>query len=127
MSIARTASAEKLVPHIGMNLSGLSLEAEIRSLCVLSPETASQLPSLFSQSVIEWCSIIGGASVGEALIRRIGDGRLGNPEETYKRVGALLHGGSGTLKQAIEQRFRSKVHRFYKMSMNLAIRRISAS
>jgi len=127
MSVTKIASAQKLCSYGVANLGGLSLEAEIRSLCELSPESALQLPTLFAQSVVESCSNIAGASAGEALVRRIGDGRLENPEETYGSIDDLLGGGSDTLKQAIEQRFRGKVHRFYKMSVSLAIRCITAS
>ena len=127
MSTARTASRGKLVLQSVADLNGLSLEAEIRSLHALSPETVSQLPFIFTQSVIESCSSVVGASAGEALVRRIGDRRLGNPEEAYKRIDAILRSGSSTLKQAIEQRFRVRVHRTYRVSMHLALRRISAS
>jgi len=127
MSATRTVHARRLASHGSANLTGLSLEAEIRSLYAISPDTTLQFPSLFSQSVVETCSNIAGASAGEALVRRIGDSRLQNPEEAYERIDSLLGSGSDTLKQAIEQSFRGKIHRFYKISMSLAMRRISAS
>jgi len=127
MSATRTVHAHRLVSHGITNLAGLSLEAEIRSLYAISPETTLQIPSLFAQSVVETCSNIAGVSAGEALVRRIGDSRLQNPEEAYERIDTLLRSGSDTLKHAIEQRFRGKVHRLYRISMSLAMRRISAS
>jgi len=127
MSVTKTVRVRRLASHSIANLAGLSLEGEIRSLYAISPETALQFPSLFAQSVVESCSNIAGASTGEALVRRIGDSRLQSPEEAYKRIDTLLGSGSDTLKQAIELRFRDKIHRFYRISMSLAMRRISAS
>ena len=125
MSRAITTSTGRLVPYRVTNLSGLTLEGEIRSLCTLAPETVSQLPSLFSQSVVESCTNVAGPSAGEALVRRIGDERLQDPREAYARIDALLHGGSDTLKEAIEQRFRNKVHRLYRISMKIEERSLT--
>jgi len=127
MSVTKTVHTQRPTSHGLANQGGLSLEAEIRSLYAISPETTSQFPSLFAQSVVESCSNVAGASAGEALVRRLGDSTLQDPEEVYMRIDALLRGGSDTLKQAIEQSFRGKVHRFYRISMSLAVRRISAS
>ena len=122
MTFAITASARKHTPYRGANPGGMSLEAEIRSLCTLEPENVRQLPLLFADSVVESCTTIAGMSTGEALIRRIGDGMLQDPEEVYGRIDTLLQGGSSTLRKAIEQRFRSKVHRLYRVSINLESR-----
>jgi len=126
MSVTRTIHARRPASHGIAALGGLSLEAEIRSLYAISPETAVQFPSLFAQSVVESCSNIAGASVGEALVRRIGDSNLQNPEDAFRSIDTLLRGGSDTLKRDIEQRFRGKVHRFYRISMGLAMRPFSA-
>jgi len=83
-----------------------------------------QLSKLFAESVIESCSTIAGTS-GEALVRRIGDERLLSPRDTFGRIDALLGGGSDHLKRAIELKFRSKVHRLYKISISLEAKRLS--
>ena len=83
-----------------------------------------QLSKLFAESVIESCSTIAGTS-GEALVRRIGDERLLSPRNTFGRIDALLGGGSDALKRAIELKFRSKVHRLYKISISLEAKRLS--
>ena len=97
----------------------MSPEAEIRSLYSLAPENVRQLPTLFAESVVESCSTIVGASSGEALVRSIGDERLRSPEITFRRIDMVLGGGSQELKKAIKLRFRSKVHRLYRISMSL--------
>jgi len=127
MSVTITASTRRLASYSITNLSGLSMEAEIRSLCSFAPDAVSVLPKLFAESVVESCSSIVGASSGEALVRRIGDRRLQSPDLAYRRIDGLLRGGSDTLKRAIEQRFRTKVHRLYKASMNLEVKRLSAA
>ena len=126
MAQAITASYRKPLSSIS-NLNGLSHEAEIRSLYSLAPENMKQLSKLFAESVIESCSTIAGASSGEALVRRIGDERILTPREAYRRIDALLGGGSDTLKRAIELKFRSKVHRLYRISMSFEAKRLSAS
>ena len=126
MSVAITASTRKLASYSVTSVSGLSLEAEIRSLCLFAPETVSQFPKLFAEAVVEACSSIAGPSSGEALVRRIGDRSLQSPANTYKRIDVLLRGGSGTLRRAIEQRFRAKVHRLYRMSVNAEASSLSA-
>jgi len=127
MSVTVTASTRRLASYSVTNLSGLSIEAEIRSLCSFAPDAAAVLPKLFAESVVESCSSIVGPSSGEALVRRIGDRRLQSPDLTYRRIDGLLRGGSDTLKRAIEQRFRTKVHRLYRASMNLEVKRLSAA
>ena len=108
-----------------MSFDRITLEAEIRSLYSLKPESVKQLSTLFANAVVESCTSLTGVSTGEALLRRIGDEKLHSPEKTYKQIDKLLHGGSESLKAAIEQRFRSKVHRLYRMSMNLEMRSLS--
>lgn len=126
MALTTTASAAKLRSYGPPNLNGLSLEAEIRSLFSVCPESVEQLPSLFAESVVESCFGVAGTSGGEALVRRIGDKRLRDPESVYEKTDALLLGGSATLKRSIEQRFRNKVHRLYKISMSFEAKHLSA-
>ena len=126
MTMATVATTRKLASYSVSSLNGMTLEAEIRSLYSLTPENMRQLASLFAESVVEACSTIVGTSSGEALVRRIGDSRLSSPEEVFRRIDALLGGGSNTLKKAIELRFRSKVHRLYRISMSLESKRLSA-
>ena len=126
MAIAITASSKRLASYTVSNLGGMTLEAEIRSLHSLEPDNVRQLPALFAQSVVESCSAMAGTSSGEALIRRIGDDNLHCPEEVFRRIDALLGGGSDTLKKAIEMRFRSKVHRLYRISMSLEAKQLSS-
>lgn len=101
-------------------LVGQTLEAEIFTLNSLAPEVVAQLPSLFSDSVIDSVTSILGESSGDALIRRIGEERLMSPEETYESLDSVLHDGSETLKAAIREDFRVRVHRLYKMTMDMA-------
>ena len=122
-----TSSARKLSSPRAVTFNRITLEAEIRSLYSLKPESLKQLSTLFANAVVEACTSLTGVSTGEALLRRIGDEKLRSPVETYEQIDTLLHGGSETLKAAIEQRFRIKVHRLYKMSMNLEARSLSAS
>ena len=126
MALAITPSGVKSIPHRISIFIGMSLEAEIRSLYGLSPESMNQLATLFSESVVESCSAVAGVSSGEALVRRIGDERLRDPESAFKRIDELLGGGSDTLKRVIDVRFRSKVRRLYRMSINLEAKRFSA-
>lgn len=93
---------------------------------MLAPEASSQLRSLFAQSVVESCWSIVGASTGEALVRRIGDRRLEDRQDAYEKIDTLLRGGSETLMRAVDQRFRSKVHRLYKVSLSLESKRLAA-
>jgi hypothetical protein len=125
MAQAMATSTRKILSH-KPSMSGLSLEAEVRSLCSVSPESLAQLPALFADSVVESCTSIAGASTGEALTRRIGDENLQCPEKVYSRIDTLLQGGSDTLKKAIQLRFCIKVHRLYKISMSLEAKRLSA-
>ena len=127
MAQAITASTRRPSSSRISSLNGLSHEAEIRSLYSLAPENMRQLSKLFSESVVESCTAIAGSSSGEALVRRIGDERLLNPEETFSQIDALLGGGSDTLKRAIELKFRNKVHRLYKVTMNLKAGQLSKS
>jgi hypothetical protein len=126
MSLAKTASAERLTLYTVTDFGGLSLEAEIRTLCMLAPEIASQLRSLFAQSVVESCWSVAGASAGEALVGKIGDRSLEDRQEVYERITALLRGGSSILMRAVDQRFRIKVHRLYRVSMGLEMKRLAA-
>jgi hypothetical protein len=93
----------------------------------MAPENAIQLPRLFAESVVEACSTVAGTASGEALVRRIGDERILMPAETFRRIDALLGGGSDTLKRTIQTKFRSKVHRLYKISMSLEAKQFSAA
>jgi hypothetical protein len=85
----------------------------------MAPRTVSQLPSLFAESVVKSCSNVLGESTGEALVRRIGDTRLVNPDEAYGKIDSLLLGGSESLKRSIRASFRAKVHRLYKHAMTI--------
>ena len=104
--------------------TGAARGAFIVAVDVAGMTSRNEIPSLFSQSAIESCSNIAGALAGEALVRRISNGSPGSPEKTYKRTDVLLWSGSDAPKQAIDQRFRSKVREFFKIAMNLATRRI---
>jgi len=127
MAQSVVASTKKSTSTSLANLNGLSHEAEIRSLYSLSPENMRQLSKLFAESVVESCSAIAGTSSGEALVRRIGDEKLQSPEEAFGQIDTLLGGGSETLKKAIELKFRSKVHRLYRITMSLEVKHLSAS
>jgi len=100
----------------------MTLEEEIRSLHTLLPESAAQLPVLFAESVAKACTRILGEGSGEALVRRIGDGNLIDPDRSYKRIDSFLSGGSGILKEEISRGFRERVHRCYRVAMNVEAR-----
>ena len=113
-STARSATFERV-----SGFTGLTLEAEIRSLYSLAPDSLEQLPTLFSESVVKSCGSVLGEASGEALVRRIGDRRLKSPEMVYGRVDSLLLGGSGDIKRVIKRAFRSKVHGLYRLVMKI--------
>ena len=92
----------------------------------MAPENLKELSTLFANAVVESCTSLAGVSTGEALLRRIGDEKLHDPQEVYTRIDSLLHGGSETLKMTIEHKFRIKVHRLYRMSMNFEARNLFA-
>ena len=119
MSVAISASGKGPALSWGAGFAGLSLEAEIRSLNMLAPETLSQLPTLFAESVVKSCSNALGESSGEALVRRIGDERLGDPGSAFKKIDSMLKGGSDDLKKSIRLSFRARVHRLYKSSITV--------
>jgi hypothetical protein len=43
-----------------------------------------------------------------------------SPEETYESLDSVLHDASETLKAAITEDFRVRVHRLYTMTMDMA-------
>ena len=86
----------------------------------LAPSTVSQLPVLFAESVVDSASKVLGEATGEALIRCIGDSKLKDPEMVYSRLDSFLLGGSETMKSAIIKAFRVKVHRLYKITVDVA-------
>ena len=104
----------------------MTLEEEIRSLHALLPESMSQLPPLFAESVSKSCASVLGEGPGEALVRRIGEENLLVPDRAFGRVDAFLSGGSDMLKEAIRQGFRERVHRLYRMAMNIEGRRFAS-
>jgi hypothetical protein len=100
-----------------------TLEEELFTLHTLTPGLVEKIPSLFSESVVTSVMGILGENPGEALIRGIGDESLVDPTEAYERLDSLLQGGSEILKAAIREEFRVKVHRLYKMTMDMALPR----
>jgi hypothetical protein len=125
MSWTVTASRRKSVTGPVRVFSGLTLEAEILSLYSLAPDTVEQLPALFSESVVKSCTSVLGEASGEALVRRIGDSRLQSPYQVYTRIDSFLSKGADILKEAIRNGFRERVHRLYRVVMNLEARRLA--
>jgi len=119
MAITVNDSRGKSASIRSADYNGLTLEAEIRSLHSLAPESVAQLPTLFAESVVKSCSSILGESSGEALVRRIGDQSLRSPDYAFSRIDSLLLGGSETLKKSIRGSFRARVHRLYRITMGL--------
>ncbi len=101
-------------------VSQLSLEEEVFSLRTLAPETLNQLPTLFAESVVASAARVLGETTGEAFIRCIGDNRLKEPLEVYSRLDSFLLGGSEEMKKAIVQAFRNRVHRLYRLTLEVA-------
>jgi len=119
MAIAVTDSRRRSASKRSADYSGLTLEAEIRSLHSLAPESVAQLPTLFAESVVKSCSSVLGETSGEAMVRRIGDQMIGSPDFAFHRIDSLLLGGSETLKRSIRSSFRARVHRLYKITMGI--------
>ena len=105
----------------------MTIEEEIRSLHALLPEAVAQLPMLFAESVAKSCTSVLGEGAGEALVRRIGDHNLMVPDRAYGKIDAFLSGGSDMLKETIRQSFRDRVHRLYRIAMNVEARSLAAS
>ena len=116
--MAVSASRNGPALNWGAGLAGLGLEAEIRSLNMMAPEMTSQLPTLFAETVVKSCYNVLGESSGEALVRRIGDDKLVNPDYAFRRIDLLLQGGSDSLKKAIRASFRTRVHRLYRTAVS---------
>ena len=93
----------------------------------LLPEAVAQLPMLFAESVAKSCTSVLGEDAGEALVRRIGDHNLMVPDRAYGKIDAFLSGGSDMLKETIRQNFRDRVHRLYRIAMNVEARSLAAS
>ena len=101
-------------------LEQLTLEEEIFSLHEVAPEALRQLPALFAESVVHSATKILGEATGEALVRRIGDSKLRDPIEVYSCLESFLMGGSDEVKDAIIAAFKGRVHRIYKLTMEVA-------
>lgn len=90
------------------------------SLRALAPEVLDQLPLLFAQSVVESATRILGETTGEALVRFIGDSKLRDPGQVYSCLDSFLFGGSDEMKKAIVMTFSDRVHRLYKVTVEVA-------
>jgi hypothetical protein len=77
---------------------------------------------LFAESVVDASSKVLGEATGEALVRCIGDNKLRDPEQVYASLNSFLQGGSDEMRRAIVQSFRVRVHRVYRVTMELAAR-----
>ena len=120
MSIAVTAAKRGQRRVNVQALSRLSLEEEILSLRAVSPEALTSLPEIFAESVADSVTRVLGESQGAALLGRMRDGTLGDPDEVYASLGRLFHDGSDRMKRAIISTFSSRVHRLYAQSMDAA-------
>ena len=103
-----------------VNVKPLTLEEEVFSLRTLAPTSLAQLPDLFAKSVVDSASKVLGEETSEALIRCIGDARLRDPDLVYSCLDSFLLGGSEGFKQAIRLTFATRVHRLYKLTLDLA-------
>jgi hypothetical protein len=92
---------------------GETIEEEILDLSLLLPDLSQRLPLLFADAALGTISKVLGESTGEALVRRIGDQYLGDPDQVYTGLDESLQGGAGFLKSAIQEDFRTKVHKLY--------------
>ncbi len=100
----------------------LSLEEEILSLNSLAPRCLSQLPELFSESVVDAASRILGEATGEALVRCVGDSKLRDPDAVYDSLDSFLGGGAGDVKKVIQRVFAGKVHNLYRITLEVVSR-----
>ena len=114
ISTVKHAGRQKLV------VTQLTLEEEVFSLREVAPEALKQLPELFAESVVDSAIKVLGEATGEALVRCIGDSRLRDPNEVYSRLEHFLLGGSEEMKDAIIEAFKARVHRVYKLTMEVA-------
>ena len=99
----------------------MTLEEEVLSLEQLAPHTLDQLPALFAESVVAVSTKVLGETTGEAFVRCIGDGKLRDPAEVYQRLDSFLLGGSGPIREAIMGEFRNRVHRLYRLTVQVAV------
>ena len=99
----------------------MTLEEEVLSLEQLAPHTLDQLPALFAESVVAVSTKVLGETTGEAFVRCIGDDKLRDPAEVYQRLDSFLLGGSGPIREAIMGEFRNRVHRLYRLTVQVAV------
>ena len=99
----------------------MTLEEEVLSLKELAPYTLDQLPALFAESVVAVSTKVLGETTGEAFIRCIGDSKLSDPAEVYQKLDSFLLGGAGPIKEAIMEEFRNRVHRLYRLTVQVAV------
>src|SRR5215831_17851196 len=120
MSTVMTASVQKRAMRHISGLIAETMEEEIFALNSIEPKLTKQLPSIFADSVVRSASSILGEATGEALIRRIGEDKLKNPASVYQSLDEFLQGGADFLKGAIREEFRVRVHKLYRMTLELA-------
>lgn len=99
----------------------MTLEEEVLSLKELAPYTLNQLPALYAESVVFAATKVLGETTGEAFIRCIGDSMLRDPAEVCQKLDSFLLGGSGPIKEAITDEFRNRVHRLYRLTVQVAV------
>jgi len=101
-------------------LIGQTLEEEIFTINSAAPALIPRLPSLFSESVVDSITEILGDSAGEALLRSIGDENLHDPDCVYDALDEVCKDGGEFLKAAVREEFRVKVHKLYKLTLDMA-------
>ena len=121
MSQTVAASKHRKTQKLKTVQKAMTLEEEIMSLHALAPRTLNQLPGLFAESVVDSSNKVLGEATGEAFIRCIGDKNLNDPDHVYERLESFLQGGSDEMKKAIIGAFRARVHRLYKLTMDVSL------
>ncbi|HZW85440.1 MAG TPA: hypothetical protein VFE91_06025 [Nitrososphaerales archaeon] len=119
MSVVMSEALQKRAVRHMSELIGQTMEEEIFSLNSLVPDLMEQLPAIFSESVINSVTSIMGDATGETLIRYIGEEKLRSPTKVYESLDTYLQGGAGVLKGAILEEFRVKIHKLFRMTVDL--------
>ena len=111
--LAASSFSQRKVLRVVSALDGETIEEEILDLSLLLPDLNQRLPLLFADAALGTISKVLGESTGEALVRRIGDQYLGDPDQVYAGLDESLQSGAGFLKRAIQEDFRIKVHKLF--------------
>jgi len=87
-----------------------SLEMDLRTLQVLTPDICKDLHTIFEEAVADTLGSMLPMNEARSLLKLIGRMDLDNPSEVYSTMDSVLSDGSRTLKGAIREEFCANVH-----------------